>query len=138
LAGLLPLRASIRLVKGAYSEPPEVAFSQKSEVDDNYFALAKEMLAAKQRQPAMRSAFGTHDISLVRRIAEFAASAGMPRPEVEVQMLYGIKSAEQERLAREGYSSKVLVAYGTHWYAWFIRRLAERPANLWFVARNMF
>jgi proline dehydrogenase len=138
LAGLLPLRASIRLVKGAYSEPPEVAFSQKSEVDDNYFALAKEMLSANQREPAMRSAFGTHDISLVQRIAEFAATAGMPRSEVEVQMLYGIKSAEQERLAREGYSSKVLVAYGTHWYAWFIRRLAERPANLWFVARNLF
>ena len=138
LAGLLPLRASIRLVKGAYSEPPEIAFSQKSDVDDNYFALAKEMLAAKTREPAMRSAFGTHDIDLVRRIAEFAATAGMPKSDVEVQMLYGIKSGEQDRLAREGYSSKVLVAYGTHWYAWFIRRLAERPANLWFVARNMF
>lgn len=138
LAGLLPLRASIRLVKGAYSEPPEIAFSQKSDVDDNYFVLAKEMLGAKKREPAMRSAFGTHDISLVRRIAEFAATAGMPRSDVEVQMLYGIKSAERDRLAREGYSSKVLVAYGTHWYAWFIRRLAERPANLWFVARNMF
>jgi proline dehydrogenase len=138
LAGLLPLRASIRLVKGAYSEPPEIAFSQKCDVDDNYFALAKEMLAAKKSEPAMRSAFGTHDIGLVRRIAEFGAAAGMPRFDVEVQMLYGIKSAEQERLAREGYSSKVLVAYGTHWYAWFIRRLAERPANLWFVARNLF
>jgi proline dehydrogenase len=138
LAGLLPLRASIRLVKGAYSEPPEIAFSQKADVDDNYFALAKEMLSAKNREPAMRSAFGTHDIDLVRRIAEYATTAGMPKSDVEVQMLYGIKSAEQERLAREGYSSKVLVAYGTHWYAWFIRRLAERPANLWFVARNMF
>lgn len=138
LAGLLPLRASIRLVKGAYSEPPEIAFPQKSDVDENYFALAKEMLAAKKREPAMRSAFGTHDIALVQRIAEYAAVDGMPKSDVEVQMLYGIKSAEQQRFAREGYNSKVLVAYGTHWYAWFIRRLAERPANLWFVARNLF
>jgi proline dehydrogenase len=138
LAGLLPLRASIRLVKGAYSEPPEVAFPQKSDVDDNYFALAKEMLAAKKREPGIRSAFGTHDMALVQRIAEFAATDGMSKADVEVQMLYGIKSGEQQRLAREGYTSKVLVAYGAHWYAWFIRRLAERPANLWFVAKNLF
>ena len=138
LASLLPLHASIRLVKGAYSEPPEIAFPQKIDVDENYFALAKEMLVARKAQPTTRSAFGTHDIALVRRIAEFAASIGMAKADVEVQMLYGIKSAEQQRLAREGYSSKVLVAYGTHWYAWFIRRLAERPANLWFVARNLF
>jgi proline dehydrogenase len=138
LASLLPLHASIRLVKGAYSEPPEIAFPQKIDVDNNYFALSKEMLVARKAQPTTRSAFGTHDIDLVRRIAEFAASIGMAKGDVEVQMLYGIKSAEQQRLAREGYSSKVLVAYGTHWYAWFIRRLAERPANLWFVARNLF
>jgi proline dehydrogenase len=138
LTGLLQSRASIRLVKGAYSEPPEIGFPQKSDVDDNYFALAKEMLAAKKREPAMRSAFGTHDIALVQRIAEFAAATAMAKSDVEVQMLYGIKSAEQQRFAREGYNSKVLVAYGKHWYAWFIRRLAERPANLWFVARNVF
>ncbi len=138
LASLLPLQASIRLVKGAYSEPPEIAFPQKFNVDDNYFALAKEMLMAKKTQSTMRSAFGTHDIDLVRRISEFAGTTGMSRSDVEVQMLYGIKSGEQQRLAREGYSSKVLVAYGSHWYAWFIRRLAERPANLWFVARNLF
>jgi len=138
LVELLPLRASIRLVKGAYSEPPEMAFPQKPDVDNNYFALAKEMLTAKKREPAMRSAFGTHDIALVQRIAEFAAANGMSKADVEVQMLYGIKSADQQRFAREGYNSKVLVAYGTHWYAWFIRRLAERPANLWFVARNLF
>lgn len=138
LTGLLPLRASIRLVKGAYSEPPEIAFPQKFDVDENYFVLAKEMLAAKKLEPAIRAAFGTHDIGLLQRIAECAAANGMSKADVEVQMLYGIKSAEQQRFAREGYNSKVLVAYGTHWYAWFIRRLAERPANLWFVARNLF
>jgi proline dehydrogenase len=138
LAALLPLGSSIRLVKGAYNEPAEIAFPQKIDVDENYFALAKEMLLAKTSQLAMRAAFGTHDIEMLRRLSEFAAAAGLAKADVEVQMLYGIQSAEQERLAREGYNSKVLVAYGTHWYAWFIRRLAERPANLWFVVRNLF
>jgi proline dehydrogenase len=138
LANLLPLQSSIRLVKGAYSEPPEIAFPEKSRVDENYFLLAKEMLLAKKVEPKIRAAFGTHDVALLRRISGFAAASELPKASVEVQMLYGIKSAEQERLAREGYSSKVLVAYGSHWYAWFIRRLAERPANLWFVARNLF
>ncbi len=138
LASLQPLRPSIRLVKGAYNEPAEIAFPQKTDVDENYFALAKEMLLAKKAEPAMRAAFGTHDIEMLRRISEFAATAGLAKADVEVQMLYGIQSAEQERLARDGYNSKVLVAYGTHWYAWFIRRLAERPANLWFVVRNFF
>ena len=138
LASLLPLGASIRLVKGAYNEPPEIAFAKKTDVDENYFALAKKIVVAKKGQPEMRAAFGTHDLALVRRISEFTADAGLAKADIEVQMLYGIQSAEQERLAREGYRSRVLVAYGSHWYAWFIRRLAERPANLWFVARNLF
>ena len=138
LAELLPLRASIRLVKGAYNEPAEIAFPQKNDVDENYFVLAKEMMLAKKAQPAMRAAFGTHDIGMLRKISDFAATAGLQKSDVEVQMLYGIQSAEQERLAREGYDSRVLVAYGRHWYAWFIRRLAERPANVWFVVRNLF
>jgi proline dehydrogenase len=138
LATLLALRSSIRLVKGAYSEPPEIAFPEKSRVDENYFSLAKEMLLAKKVEPGTRPAFGTHDVVLLRRISEFAAASGVPKIDVEVQMLYGIQSGEQERLAREGYRSKVLVSYGIHWYTWFMRRLAERPANLWFVARNLF
>jgi proline dehydrogenase len=138
LARLLPLRASIRLVKGAYNEPPEIAFPEKSRVDENYFSLAKEMLLAKKAEPTIRAAFGTHDMVLLRRISEFAATSGLPKNDLEVQMLYGIQSGEQERLARDGYTSKVLVSYGSHWYTWFVRRLAERPANLWFVARNIF
>jgi len=138
LASLLPLRPSIRLVKGAYREPLEIAFPEKSRVDENYFLVAKEMLVAKKAEPKIRAAFGTHDVVLLRRISEFAAASGVPKTDVEVQMLYGIQSGEQERLAREGYRSKVLVSYGIHWYTWFMRRLAERPANLWFVARNLF
>jgi proline dehydrogenase len=106
-------------------------------VDENYFLRAKEMLLAKKANPKIRAAFGTHDVVLLRRISEFAAATGLPKADVEVQMLYGIQSSEQERLAREGYRSRVLVSYGSHWYTWFMRRLAERPANLWFVARNL-
>jgi proline dehydrogenase len=138
LASLLPLRASIRLVKGAYSESAEIAFAEKARVNENYFSLAQEMLLAKKAAPKIRAAFGTHDMVLLRRISGFATSNGLPKNELEVQMLYGIQSGEQERLAREGYTSKVLVSYGSHWYTWFVRRLAERPANLWFVAKNLF
>ncbi|HZT68201.1 MAG TPA: proline dehydrogenase family protein, partial [Terriglobia bacterium] len=135
---LLPLRPSIRLVKGAYKEPPAIAFPRKAEVDENYFALARQMLAAKAEGKCQRIACGTHDAGLIRRITDFAAGRGLPKSEVEIQMLFGIQRGEQERLAREGYRSGVLVAYGSYWYPWFVRRLAERPANLWFVVRNVF
>ena len=138
LAKLLPLHPSIRLVKGAYREPPEIAFPRKRDVDDNYFALAQEMLRAQADKRCVRAAFGTHDAVLIRRIAEFAAAEGFPKSDLEVQMLFGIQRAEQERLASEGYRSIVLVSYGTYWYPWFMRRLAERPANLWFLVRNVF
>jgi proline dehydrogenase len=138
LAKLLSLRPSIRLVKGAYNEPPEIAFARKQDVDENYFALGKEMLRAKKENRCMRAAFGTHDVALIRRLSEFASTEGFGKQEFEVQMLYGIKRAEQERLASEGCTSIVLVAYGSYWYPWFVRRLAERPANLWFMVRNVF
>jgi proline dehydrogenase len=135
---LLSLRPSIRLVKGAYKEPPEVAYPKKQDVDENYFSLAKALMAAQAAGGCVRAAFGTHDVKLIRRLAEYASVNGLPKNNLEVQMLYGIQREEQERLAREGYRSAVLVAYGTYWYPWFVRRLAERPANLWFMARNLF
>jgi proline dehydrogenase len=138
LDALLPLRPSIRLVKGAYKEDASIAFPKKSDVDENYFALAKEMLRAKATGTCVRAAFGTHDVALIRRLAEHVAQQGWAKSELEVQMLYGIQRAEQERLARDGCRSIVLVAYGTYWYPWFVRRLAERPANLWFMLRNVF
>jgi proline dehydrogenase len=138
LGKLLPLRPSIRLVKGAYNEPPEIAFPRKQDVDENYFALAAEMLMAKKETRCLRAAFGTHDVPLIRRLFDFASARGIPKAEFEVQMLYGIQRAEQERLASEGCTSIVLVAYGSYWYPWFVRRLAERPANLWFMVRNVF
>jgi len=138
LAKLLPLRPSVRLVKGAYREPREIAYPRKRDVDENYFALAKELLRAKRANRCARAAFGTHDLALIRSLSDFALAEGCSKVELEVQMLYGIQRAEQERLAREGCTCMVLVSYGTYWYPWFVRRLAERPANLWFVVRNVF
>ena len=138
LGTLLPLRPSIRLVKGAYNEPPTIAFPRKQDVDKNYFQLGRQMLRAKKDNRCVRAAFGTHDVTLIRRLANCASAEGFAKKEFEVQMLYGIQGAEQERLASEGCTSIVLVAYGSYWYPWFVRRLAERPANLWFIVRNVF
>ena len=138
LEELLPMRPAIRLVKGAYKEPPEIAYPKKADVDENYYALGQIMMTAQAAGTCLRAAFGTHDVQLIRRLAEHAAKASLAKSAFEVQMLYGIQREEQERLAREGYRSVVLVAYGTYWFPWFVRRLAERPANLWFMARNLF
>jgi proline dehydrogenase len=138
LGKLLPLKPAIRLVKGAYNEPRNLAFADKSDVDKNYFALATQMLQAQKSGACQRAAFGTHDVPLIHRLAGFAATQNIPKQNFEVQMLYGIQRAEQERLAAAGHRSVVLVAYGTFWYPWFVRRLAERPANLWFMLRNLF
>ena len=138
IATLLPRRPSIRLVKGAYLEPPEIAYPRRTDVDANYFALGKELLKAKKENSCVRVAFATHDVAMIRRLSQQALQTGFSKADFEVQMLYGIQRREQERLAAEGCTSIVLVAYGTFWYPWFVRRLAERPANLWFIARNVF
>jgi len=138
LSDLLPLCPSIRLVKGAYKELPSIAFPKKSDVDENYFALAQRMLQVQSSGACRRAAFGTHDIPLIDRICDFVAQQGIAKNQLEIEMLYGIQRAAQERLAQQGYRSVVLVAYGTYWYPWFVRRLAERPANVWFLVRNVF
>ena len=135
---LLPMRPAVRLVKGAYLEEATVAYPQKADVDGNYFSLAKKLMEARAAGKCFRAAFATHDVALIGRITSFASERGIAKDEVEVQMLYGIQRGEQERLAEAGYRSGVLVGYGTYWYPWFVRRLAERPANLWFMLRNVF
>jgi proline dehydrogenase len=137
LQDLLPLRPAIRLVKGAYNEPSHLAWARKRDVDKNYFALAQEMILAKGRQACRVAAFGTHDVSILRRIIDFALRHELRKNDIEVQMLFGIQRAEQDRLAAEGFRSAVLIAYGEFWFPWFMRRLAERPANLWFMLRNV-
>ena len=134
---LLPMKPSIRLVKGAYAEPANVAMQSKNVVDASYFALAQKLMRAQIGGVVRRAAFATHDAVLIGKITDFAAAEKIAKNQVEVQMLYGIQRAEQIRLASGGWRSGVLVAYGDYWYPWFMRRLAERPANLWFVVRNL-
>jgi proline dehydrogenase len=137
LESLLSRKASIRLVKGAYAEPPQVAIRRKDAIDANYLSLAQNLLRAQAAGQVRRAAFATHDTRLIGLITDFAAASGISRMGVEVQMLYGIQRAEQERLAKGGWRSGVLIAYGDFWYPWFVRRLAERPQNLWLLLRNL-
>jgi proline dehydrogenase len=135
---LIALGAAVRLVKGAYSEPPEVAFADKRDVDENYFRLAQMLLGPNARRVGVRGVMATHDRALINRLTDWAASQSIPRSELEFAMLFGIQRAEQLRLAQQGYRSDVLISYGSFWFPWFMRRLAERPANVWFVVRNLF
>ena len=133
---LLPLDPAIRLVKGAYAEPESIAYQSRHDVDSNYVALAVSMLEAVRAGQTGRIGLGTHDVGLIEQIAEHAVALGLDRTAVEVQMLYGIRAAEQRRLAREGYRVRDLIAYGEAWYPWYMRRLAERPANVLFALRQ--
>jgi proline dehydrogenase len=136
ITSLMPLKPAIRLVKGAYAEPPDIAFTAKREVDENYLALAVVMLPEVKRK-RLRMVLATHDVVLVAKAWRFAQALEMEKSELEVAMLYGIRVDEQQRLAREGFTVRDLIAYGDAWYQWYLRRLAERPANVWFVARQM-
>ncbi|MGZ8831700.1 MAG: proline dehydrogenase family protein [Thermoanaerobaculia bacterium] len=137
LDALLPLSPAIRLVKGAYRESPEIAFPNKRDTDRAYLELSDRMLAAAVAGQGV-AVFGTHDLSLVERIRRRAAELQVPRHSFEVHMLYGIKSGEQQSLASSGVAVRVLISYGSNWFPWYVRRLAERPANVWFVVRNLW
>jgi proline dehydrogenase len=137
LASLIPLGGGVRLVKGAYLEPADVAMPKKSDVDARYFELAQQMLGPDAEAAGFRAVFGTHDPSLVRAIQAHAAAGRVARDRYEFAMLYGIQRGEQARLSAEGAPLRVLIAYGDYWFPWYMRRLAERPANVWFVLRSM-
>ena len=134
---LLPIDPQIRLVKGAYAEPPSIAYRTKHDVDANYLALSVTMLDATQAGKHVRIGLGTHDVRLIDQVAAHASAMGLPRTSFEVQMLYGIRMDQQRRLAREGFLVRDLIAYGEAWYPWYMRRLAERPANVLFALRQM-
>jgi proline dehydrogenase len=137
LEALRPTGAGIRLVKGAYNEPPDRAFPRKADVDASYLALAKSLLQASAAGSPARNVFGTHDRALIDAILAEATARGLPKAAAEFHLLYGIQRAEQERLVREGWPVRVLISYGAYWFPWYMRRLAERPANVLFVARSM-
>jgi proline dehydrogenase len=138
LEALIEQGIGVRLVKGAYKEPPELAYPKKADVDENFFKLSVAMLDGLGRKNGFRAVFGTHDASLITRIRAHVGRAGLAARDVEVHMLYGIQRGEQGRLIKEGAIVRVLIAYGAYWFPWYMRRLAERPANVWFVVRSMF
>lgn len=145
---LMEIPARIRLCKGAYKEPSDVAFPKKRDVDENYDRVAKILLdkAKEIGAPALSEdgrtppipALATHDEKRIRFAVEYAEKIGLPKTAFEFQMLHGIRRDLQTRLAEEGYPVRVYVPFGTEWYPYFVRRLAERPANVWFFVSNYF
>jgi proline dehydrogenase len=130
---LLKIPARIRLCKGAYNEPPEVAYPEKQKVDENYVRVMQLLLSS-----GTYHGIATHDPKMIDATIDFAQREGIGKDAFEFQMLYGIRRDLQEKLARDGYGMRVYVPYGKHWYPYFMRRLAERPANIWFVMKNLF
>jgi proline dehydrogenase len=130
---LIKLPARIRICKGAYNEPPEVAFPDKKDVDENYVRVMKLLLSS-----GTYHGIATHDPKMIDATIDFAAREGIAKDKFEFQMLYGIRRDLQRQLAHDGYNMRVYVPYGKHWYPYFMRRLAERPANIWFVLKNLF
>jgi proline dehydrogenase len=129
---LLKLPARIRICKGAYSEPPEVAYPDKKDVDENYLRVMKLLLSS-----GVYHGIATHDPKMIDATIKFAQQEGIGKEAFEFQMLYGVRRDLQTQLARDGYNMRVYVPYGKHWYPYFMRRLAERPANIWFVMKNL-
>ena len=128
---LVKLPARIRICKGAYLEPPEVAFAEKKDVDANYVKVMQLLLGS-----GVYHGIATHDPKMIDATIDFATREGIGKEKFEFQMLYGIRRDLQRQLARDGFNMRVYVPYGKHWYPYFMRRLAERPANIWFVLKN--
>jgi proline dehydrogenase len=133
IEALLQERIRIRLCKGAYKESPEIAFPKKEDVDKNYVNLAKMLLKS-----GVFHGMATHDENMINQIKAFAKAERIPNDAYEFQMLYGIRTDLQKQLARDGYGMRVYIPFGTEWYPYFMRRLAERPANALFIAKNLF
>ena len=138
IEALVDMGAAIRLVKGAYLESADVAFPKKSDVDDNYFKLASRLLQPDNTRPGALVHIATHDVKLQDRLLDVIKRNGVETSRYEFAMLYGIQSARQQHFARLGLRTRCLISYGEYWFPWYMRRLAERPANLWFVMKNMF
>ncbi len=134
---LIPTGAAIRIVKGAYLEPADIAFTRKADTDASFFRLCTRLLSEEARQAGVRLQIATHDAALLDRMTAWIAAHDVSPSQYELAMLYGIRPQQQLRLAREGRHLRVLISYGEYWFPWFMRRLAERPANVWFVVKNL-
>ena len=137
LESLLPLEPAIRIVKGAYHEPEDVAMARKADVDRSFVRVTSRMLRVRLAGEMSRPVIATHDPKMIGEANRLAYELGLEKDRYEFGMLYGIAQAEQRRLARAGHRVRVLISYGPAWFPWYMRRLAERPANLWFVAKQM-
>src|SRR6266403_2782735 len=129
---LVKLPARIRICKGAYNEPPEVAFPDKKDTDSNYVRVMQLLLGS-----GFYHGIATHDPKMIAATIDFSEKEGIAKDAFEFQMLFGVRRDLQRQLARDGYNLRIYVPYGKHWYPYFMRRLAERPANIWFVMKNL-
>ena len=137
LESLLPLEPALRIVKGAYHEPEGVAMARKADVDRSFVRLTSRLLRMRLAGGASRPVIATHDPKMIGEANRLAYELGLEKKAYEFGMLYGIARSEQRRLARAGHRVRVLISYGPAWFPWYMRRLAERPANLWFVAKQL-
>ncbi len=137
VARLVEMGASVRLVKGAYDEPPEVAYPDKADTDANFVRLMEMLLSPEARANGVFAAIATHDTALIDWAKDHARQEGIPPDRYEFQMLYGIRGRLQRQLVADGYRVRAYVPYGQQWYPYFMRRLAERPANVFFLLRNL-
>ena len=135
IESLLPLKPGIRLVKGAYKEPKEIAVTSKADIDKAFYDQSVALMGALGR--GLRLALASHDIELMKEVFADSAVKDVSRDAYEIQMLYGIRTGEQRRLVEDGYRVRTLISYGEAWYSWYVRRLAERPANLGLAVRNV-
>jgi len=135
---LVPLGSAIRLVKGAYLEPANLAYPNKPDVDEAYFKLASRLLQDDANKPGALLHIATHDLGLQARLQQVIADRKIPTSRYEIAMLFGIQTSRQQELGRAGIRTRVLISYGEYWFPWYMRRLGERPANVWFVVKNMF
>jgi len=135
---MIPQGLNVRLCKGAYDEPPDIAFPDKKDVDANLIKLTEMLLTEEARKAGCYPALATHDEKIINWCKEHVQKEGIGKEEFEFQMLYGIRPQLQQELADQGYRVRAYVAYGNSWYPFFMRRLAERPANLFFPLRNLF
>jgi proline dehydrogenase len=138
IESLIPNGCAVRIVKGAYLEPDHVAYPRKADVDENFFKLCVRLLQPDALASGCLVHIGTHDMVLVERLKAWMAANAVPPSAYEFAMLYGIRRADQQKLASEGQRLRVLISYGEYWFPWYMRRLAERPANVWFVVKSRF
>ena len=135
---LIQLGSAIRLVKGAYLEPASVAYPKKADVDANYLKLATRMLQDDNARPGALLHIATHDLGIQAKLQDIVRQRNVPQSRYEFAMLYGIQTGRQQELGRQGIKVRCLISYGEYWFPWYMRRLGERPANVWFVVKNMF